>query len=137
MVFAGHFEAVEHHLSRAIGNVVMVGIGNENQLRQSEQPDSAMTNGDAGALPDVVSEDFPLVHDSVTVFVFKNQQPVAQCRFESLCAFGVSVVLQDPQPAQRIPAHGNRVLNIGFGGKNIHLEPRGDLCFRCCFACWH
>ena len=127
VVFGRGFKAVENDFGLAVGNVVAVLVGNKEQPRQGDEPDAAEADFDAHELLHVVAEDFSLVGAAVAVFVVQNDDAVAQREVKPGGAVGVGVAFGDPQAAAVVPGHRHRVLHIGFGGKDIALEPRRKL----------
>ncbi len=126
MIIGGRGEAIEHHNWGAIRLVVSITIRDEDQLRRGHQPDAATANCDAGQHLHVVGKDRPFVEPAIVIRVFQNQHAITQAQVKFEIAIGVSVVLGNPQPAARIPGHGNRILDIRFCGKHIHLEAVGN-----------
>ena len=117
-------EAVEHDLGRAVGHVVAVAVGDEQELRRAHQPDAAEAELDAREHLDVVGEDGALVEPAVAVGVLEDQDAVAEAEVELRGQLGVGVVLRDPEPPARVPGHGDRVLHVRLGGEDLDVEPR-------------
>ena len=124
VVLRRHLEAVEHHLRRAIGNVVAVAIGHEEQSRRAQEPDAAEPDLHARELLQVVEKHLSLVGRAVAVAVGEDEHAVAEPGVHLDWPFGVGVVLSDPEPAAGIPGHGDRVLHVGFGGEHADTKPR-------------
>ena len=114
--------AIEHHLRFAVGHVVAVAIGNEEQARRTQRPDAAEADLDAGQYLALVPEDGALVEPAVVVGVFENDDAIAQAKIEVHLAFGVGVILGHPQPAARVGRHGDRILHVRLGGEDGRVK---------------
>ena len=117
IVRLGHGESVEHHLGRAVGNIVTVGIGDEQQLRRTHQPDPAAPHLDARQHLDVVGENLARLRDSVPVGVLENDDAILQREIEALLPLGVGVVLCDPHPTFRVPRKAHGILHVRLCGE--------------------
>ena len=84
IVLGGDREPVEHDLGRAVGHVVAVAVGDEQQLRRAEQPDAAEAELDAGEPLHVVGEDRAPVEPAVAVGVLEDQDAVAKAEVEPI-----------------------------------------------------
>ena len=69
-------EAVEHHDRLAIGDEVAVGIGDEEQLRRTGHPDTAVTDCDRGETFGFVPKDSAFVGFAVAVSVFEDDDTI-------------------------------------------------------------
>jgi hypothetical protein len=59
---------------------------------------------------------------TVTVFVFEDEDAVAQVEVEPLAALGVRVILGDPQAPARVPRHPDGVLHVRLSGEDGGFE---------------
>ena len=84
MVLGRDREAVEHDLGRTVGDVVAIAVGNEQQLRRTEQPGAAKPELHAAEPLNVVGEDRALVGTAIAIGVFENHDAVAETEVEPL-----------------------------------------------------
>ena len=120
----GRVEAVEQHLRFPIGHAIAVTVGNEEQLRRAQRKHAAATNLDAGENFPLVPEDGAFVEVAVVVRILKQHDAVVQVRRETGLLVGVGIILGHPEPAARVEGHRDRLLHLGLGGKQGHLETR-------------
>ena len=117
-------EPVEHDLGRAVGDVVPIPVGDEEQPRRAEQPDAPEAVLDAGEHLDLVGEHRATVETAVGVGVLEDQDAIAMAEVEPIRRVGIGVVLGDPEPAPTVPGHGDRVLHVRLGREDRDPEPR-------------
>ena len=67
---------------------------------------------------------------AVAVFIFEDENAIAQVQIEFLAALRICVVFGDPQPSARVPSHRDWILHVGFGCENRGLEAGRQLHFR-------
>ena len=68
--------AVEQYLRRAVGPVVAIRVGDEQQVRGGADPDAAEADLQAADEIEALGEDRPLVEAAVAVGVLEDQDPV-------------------------------------------------------------
>ncbi len=107
-------EAVEQHLRLAVGAVVAVGVGDEEQARRAQREHAAVADGDAGEFRALVPEHRALVAVAVALAVGEDQDAVAQLVVEVGVAVAIGVVLGHPQAATTIPGHGDGLADRRF-----------------------
>ena len=120
-------EAVEEDDGFAVGHVVAVAVGEEEEIRRAEREDAAEAEFDAGEKLRAVPEDGAFVEAAVVVGVLENDDAVADGAVEADLGFGVGVVLGDPEAAAGIPGHRDGILHVGFGGEEGGLETGREL----------
>ena len=121
----GGAEAVEDDLRRTGGLVTI--HRDEDQVRRADGPDATEAALDAREHLDLVREDGTLIELPVVVGVLEDDDPVAEVEVETLLAVGVGIVLGDPQTAALVPAHRDRLTDIGLGGEERGLEALGEV----------
>ena len=88
--------AIQHDDGFTVGHVVFVRIGNEQQVRRVQNPDSAVADLDARETSALIPEHRAFVEAAVTVDIFQNDNTVTHARIEVGGRFGVCVVLGNP-----------------------------------------
>ncbi len=68
--------AIEHDDRFTVGHVVLVSIGNEQQVRRVQNPDTAMPDFHTRQTPALIPEDRAFVEAAVTVDIFQNHNTV-------------------------------------------------------------
>jgi hypothetical protein len=114
--------AVEDDLRLAVGHVVAVFVGNEEQVRGAGDPDAAVAVLYPGQRVALVPEDRALVVAAVAVGVFKDHHAVAVFHFE----VGIRITLAHPHAAAIVEGHGDRLADVGLAGKESDVEAVGD-----------
>ncbi len=71
----------------------------------------------------MIGENRSSVELPIRIGVFENQHPIPLLEVETLRPFGVGVILGDPEPAARVPRHGDRVLNVRLGSEDGDVKP--------------
>ena len=111
--------AVEQDLRLAVGHVVAVAIGNEQQVRRRADPHAAEADFQAAHQVQPLGEHRALVELAVAVGVFEDQDAVAALALRR--ADRILVRLGDPQPAAVVDRHRDRLLHVRLGGE--HASP--------------
>ena len=127
--------AVEDHLGLAVGGVVAVAVGQEQEVRRGADPDPAEAELEAGDVGPPLPEDLARVEVAVAVAVLEDEDAVAlaDIRVEP---GGVAVALGDPEPAPVVEGHGDRLADVGLAGEEgdgealRHRHLRGGLAQR-------
>ena len=114
-------EAVDHHLRRAVGLVVAIGVGHEDQIRGRAEPHAAEAERDAAQIRSLVPKDFSLVEAAVAVAIFENHHPVVFA-----LPAGIGQAFDHPQPAPIVERHGDRLHDVRLGGKHRGPKPSGS-----------
>src|SRR5262249_26766099 len=117
---AAHRPAIQHDLRLAIGHVVAIPVGNEQQVRGTEDPHAAEADRDAGQVLPLVPENGALVEAADVVAVLEDDYTIPVLRVPRLP--GVGIALGDPQPATVIEAHGYRLAHLGLAREEADLE---------------
>ena len=112
--------AVQQDLWRAVGHVVAVGIGNEQEVRRRTDPHPTEANLQRTDEVEALAKHRPLVEGIVAVGVFEDQDPVAG--FFGRHPHGIGVGLGHPQAATVVEGHRNRLPHLGLGGEQLHGE---------------
>ena len=115
--------AVENHLGLAVGHVVAVAIGQEQEPGRAKRPDAAEADLDAGQPRALVPEHLVPVGAAVVVGVFEDDDPVALRQVEVQGPLGIGVILGHPEPAPRIGRERDRLPHVGLRREQRHLEP--------------
>ena len=114
--------AVEQDLRRAVGLVVAVFVGDEDQVRHRGQPDAAEADLDAAQVGALVEEDRPLVvrpSPSVSSRIVTRSPPCAV-----LGPGRIRQALHDPDPPAVVDGERHRLRDLGLGGEQRRLESR-------------
>jgi hypothetical protein len=124
------FESVEHNLRRAVGNRIAILVRDEPQVRQRQRPHPAAADLDARQPLCVVPEHRAPVMTPVVVRVLEHDDAVAQLRMVADRAFGIGVVLRDPQASARIRGQADGLMHVRLGGERGQAKPWRELCLR-------
>ena len=116
--------AVELDDRRAVGAIVAVAVGDEEQVRRRADPDAAEAQLDAGEVGPLVVEDRPAVEPAVAVGVLEDQDAVLAVRTAQPDRIGV--ILDDPEPSLVVDGHGDRLDDVGLGGEQGDREALGN-----------
>ena len=111
-------------IGRAVGPVVAVAVGDEEQVGRGADPDAAEAQLDAGEVGPLVAEDRAAVEPAVAVGVLEDQDAVLALRAAQ--PDRVRVVLDDPEPPRRVDGEGDRLDDVGLGGEQGGLEAFGQ-----------
>src|SRR5262245_25132918 len=117
--------AVEEDLDRAVGDVVVVAVGQEEEVGDRGQPDAAVAPGDARDVRELVGEDLLRVELPVTVGVLVDHDAVASL-LAGLHPFGIGEALDDPEPAPIVERESHGLDDVGLAGEEGDLESFGD-----------
>ena len=96
---------VEEHLRRSIRHVVMIPIGNEEQMRGGADPDAAKTEFEAAHEVQFLGEHFFRFKHAITILILEDNDAVLTLPF--WLAVRISVGLGDPEPPPFIDSHGD------------------------------
>ena len=122
-----HREPIENDLGLAVGNIVLVRIGNEQQLGRTHQPDTTPPHLDTGQHLDLVGENLSGIGFPVAILIMKNENSIAQGEVETLCPLRVGVVLRNPHAAFPVPRHRDRVSHLRLCRKEIDRKSLGKI----------
>jgi len=152
-----HAKTLEQHLGVAVGQVVAVLVGIEQQVRRLADVDAAVANGQRRGEIQTGDEVLGAIRAAVAVGVFEDRDLVfangtVRRRLGHAVVFGAQVavdidglqagrvrilqVLDDPHPAAVVEGHGDGLPHVGFGGEQFdveavgHFEPPLGLCWR-------
>ena len=118
VVAAGDVKPIEQHLGFAVGNIVVIVIGDEQQARWAQQKHAAQANLDAGENLCLIIEHRAFIEMAVMVCVLKDQHAIRQVSVVSHFRLGVSVVLGDPKAPPRVKGHRDGLAHIRFAGED-------------------
>ena len=113
--------AVELDDRRAVGPVVAVAVGDEDQVGRGADPDPAEPQRDAGVVGPSVGKDGPAIEAAVAVGVLEDQDAIPAARPAQ--PDRVRVVLDHPEPPPVVDGHGDRLDDVGLGGGESDPEP--------------
>ena len=116
--------AVEHDLRLAVGDVVAVAVGKEQQPGRTEGPHAAEADLDAGQLLSLVPKDRLPVGPAVMVGVFQDHDPVVLRQVEIHLRVGVGVILRHPEAAAGIGRHSDRLAKHGLRREERDMKAR-------------
>ena len=115
--------AVEEHPRLAVGDVVAIGVGDEEEVGGRTDPHAAEADREAADEVQAVFEDLAGIEPMVAVGVLEDQDPVAGLfRRDSL---RIGIGLGDPQPPAVVEAHRDRLTHVGLGGEELHGKAGG------------
>ena len=126
VVVLGDGKAIEDDFGFAIGNIVLIAVGDEEELWRAHGPNPTASQFDTGEHLQLVGEDLAGVGLSVVVFVVKNDNAIAQFEIEAPPSLGIGVVFGDPHTAFVIPGHRDGILDFGLGCEDRHLKSFGE-----------
>ena len=115
--------AVELDNRLTVGPVIAVAIRDEEQVGRRADPDAAEAELDPGEVGPLVEKDRPPIEPAVVVGVFKDQDAVLALRSSEPDRIGI--ILDHPEPSPVIDGHGDRLDDVGFGGKKADRETLG------------
>ncbi len=126
--------AVEQHLRLAIGHVIAVRIGYEEQFRSLTDPHAAEADLQPADEIQLVEKDFLAVELSVAVRRLRRSE--CDLRLALFSALRIDESFGDPQTATIVDRHRDRLTNIGLAGEQRRLEARGQVHRRGGFFRW-
>jgi len=127
VVGGGDREAVEDGFGGAVGEVVAVAVGDEEEAGRAHEPEAVGGPLDAGEVGELVGEDDGFVGFAVVVGIGEDEDAVAVAGIELFAGqFVESVVFGDPEAARGVPGAGDGVADLGFGGEDGDVEAVGD-----------
>ena len=113
---------VEHHDRRPIRFVVAVLVWEEQQVRSGQRPHTAEADFDTRQLVNPAGKDRSLVRFPVAVRILKNHDAIALIGIEIQFAFGIGVVLGDPQPTALIGRDRDGLLHVRFVSEQLDAK---------------
>ena len=116
---------IKQHLRRPVGHVVVIFIGNEEQIRRSADPDAAESNLESAHKIQFVRKHFLRLEHAVTVLVLEDHDTVLPLPFP--LAVRISIGLGYPESAALVDGHRHGLVKIGLCGDEFGLEPRDEL----------
>jgi hypothetical protein len=126
--------AVEHRLGRAVGLVVAVLVGDEEEVRRGAGVDPAEAHFEAGEVHEVVLEDGALVEPAVAVDVFEDDDAIFSggLWIGVVVPAGIGQALGHPHAPAVIEREGDRLNDVRLGredrggeaGRQRHLRRR-------------
>ena len=121
-------DAIEDDLGGAVGDEIVVAIGDEEEVGQIDHPHPAESDRHARQSRAAIPEHLPLVVLAVAVGVGEHGDPVAERVIPPAeVAPRPGEVLRHPHPASCIGTQADRILDVGFGGKDLEREAGGEL----------
>lgn len=120
-----HAPSVEKNFGFGVGDVVAIGVGNEDKIRWSSKVNTTVSDRDTGSEGDLVVEELLGVEDSVAVGVLKNLNATELFVFVG-APVDVVVVFHDPDAASGIESEGDGFADVWFGGVNGNVESLRD-----------
>ena len=121
-------DAIEDDLGGAVGDEIVVAIGDEEKVGQVDHPHPAEPHRDARQSRAAIPKHRPLVMLAVAVGVGEHGDAVAERVIPPAeVAPCPGEVLRHPHPSSCIGTQADRVLDIGLGGKHLEREAGGEL----------
>src|SRR5205085_297058 len=96
VVYALMTEAIQHDLWRAVGFVVLVFVGDEEEVGRGDDPYAAEADFETGNVIELVVEDGAFVEMAVAVGIFEYDDAVG---FAVWRPFGIGEIFSDPDAA--------------------------------------
>lgn len=118
-------KAIEQNLRRAVGFVVAIGIGDEEELGSTRGEDTAVTDFESGDEVEIVSEDLVGFEGSIVVLVLKDNEAVFAFAF--FLSTWVGVGFGHPDAATGIKGEGDGLPELWLTGNRLDLESFGDM----------
>lgn len=118
-------KAVQQHARRGIRHVVLIGIGQKQQLGCGTHPDPAMAHREAADEVEPLGKHPSGLEPAVPVTIGQNHQPILT--FARGPPGRVTVRLGDPEAPSGIPCQSNRLVHLGLRGHQIHAKPFGHM----------
>ena len=117
--------AVEEDLRRTVGDVVVIFVGNEEQVRRRTGPHATEADLNAADEIQVFREDFFRGKRAVALRVLENQDAV----FALALGLAVRITkrLRDPDASALVEAKRDRLREVGLGGDEFGLEAGDEL----------
>ena len=114
--------AVEQDRGLGVGDVVAVGVGDEQKIGRCAHPYAAKPNRQTADEVEPLLEDLPGVERVVTVGILEDQDPVVGVFGCDLPRVGIA--LRNPEPAAVVEAHRDRLADVGLGREEFDGEAR-------------
>ncbi len=118
--------AVEHDLGLAVGLVVPVGVGNEEQVGGAGRPHAPEAHRQASQPLQVVVKDCFLIGPTVPIGVFQDDDAVPQPEVEVRPGLGIGIAFGHPEAISVVKGHGYGLADHGLAGKALHPEAAGQ-----------
>jgi hypothetical protein len=112
--------AIKHDLRGSIRDVVVIAIGDEQEIRRRADPDAAEADFQSADEVQIFGKYFLGLKDAVAVAVLENQDAILALTFG--LAVRITHRLRDPDAAARVEGEGNRLVQVGFRGEQLGLE---------------
>ncbi len=116
-------EAVEEDLGRPVGNVVAVGVGDEEEVGCGADPDAAMAEFEAADEIQILGEDLAGLEGAVAVGIGEDDEAVEALALGT--ARGIAVGLRDPEATPFVDGERDGLADLGFGGDQFGAKTRG------------
>ena len=123
--------AVEQDLRRAVGLVVAVAIGHEQQIRRGADPHAAEAEFDSAHEVQPLQKHLGLFEPAVAVGILENQDAVFALTLGRANRIGIS--LGHPQPAAIVHGHRDRLHHVRLAGQQRDFETFGHDHLACRF----
>ena len=121
-------DPVEDDLGGAVGDEIVVAIGDEEKMGEVDQPHPSEPHRHARQPRAAIPKHRPLVVRPVAIGIGEHRDPVAERVIPSAeVAPRPGEVLRHPHPASCIGTQADRVLNIGLGGEHLERKAGGEL----------
>ena len=121
-------DAVEDDLGGAVGDEVVVAIGDEEKMGEVDHPHPSEPHRHARQPRAAIPKHGPFVVRPVAIGIGEHGDPVAQRVIpRAKVAPRPGEVLRHPHPASCIGTQADRVLNVGLGGEYLERKAGGEL----------
>jgi len=120
-----HAPAVEKNFGFGVGNIVAIGVGNENKIRRGSEVDTTVSDRDTGSEGDFIVEEFLGVKDAVAIGVLKNLDAAELFVFVR-ASVDVVIVFYDPDASPGVEGKGNGFADVRLGGVDGNVESLRD-----------
>ena len=122
--------AGEANLDGGISLVVVVAVGDEEEIRRCTEPEAVEADGDCGGKRNAFEEDFARVEFPVAVGIFEDDDAAVTRVGEACPAVFEVAVFGDPEAPAVVPAKRHGLRDHRLGGGELRLEARGHGHFR-------
>ena len=117
-------KSIEKNLWRTVGDVVAIGVGNEDEFGRTGCKDSAIANFESADEIEFIGKYFVGFEGTVAVLVFENNNAVISLFVRT--SKGIGEGFGDPNPATAIEGESDGLTELRFVSDGLDLEAFGN-----------